>query len=83
MDEDQSIYGFRAAYPEALLNFETDNPKARVLIMDQNYRSNAKISLQERINQIPTHTGLKSIQTTWSLRRKELFGRPGENRLKH
>jgi len=42
-DEDQSIYGFRAAYPEALLNFEKDHPKAKVLIMDQNYRSNAKI----------------------------------------
>lgn len=42
-DEDQSIYGFRAAYPEALLNFEKDHPKAQVLIMDQNYRSNANI----------------------------------------
>lgn len=42
-DEDQSIYGFRAAYPEALLNFEKDHPKAQVLVMDQNYRSNAKI----------------------------------------
>ena len=41
-DEDQSIYGFRAAYPEALLNFEKDHPKAQVLVMDQNYRSNAK-----------------------------------------
>lgn len=42
-DEDQSIYGFRAAYPEALLNFENDHPAAKVLVMDQNYRSNAKI----------------------------------------
>ncbi len=42
-DEDQSIYGFRAAYPEALLNFEKDYPTAKVLVMDQNYRSNAKI----------------------------------------
>jgi DNA helicase-2/ATP-dependent DNA helicase PcrA len=42
-DEDQSIYGFRAAYPDALLNFEKDHPGAKVLIMDQNYRSNAKI----------------------------------------
>lgn len=42
-DEDQSIYGFRAAYPEALLNFEKDHPSAQVLVMDQNYRSNAKI----------------------------------------
>ena len=42
-DEDQSIYGFRAAYPEALLDFEEDHPSAKVLVMDQNYRSNAKI----------------------------------------
>lgn len=42
-DEDQSIYGFRAAYPEALLNFEKDHPSAKVLIMDQNFRSNAAI----------------------------------------
>ncbi len=42
-DEDQSIYGFRAAYPQALLDFEKDHPGARVLVMDQNYRSNAKI----------------------------------------
>ena len=42
-DEDQSIYGFRAAYPDAMLNFEKDHPGAKVLVMDQNYRSNAKI----------------------------------------
>ncbi len=42
-DEDQSIYGFRAAYPEALLNFEKDHPGAKVLVMDKNYRSNALI----------------------------------------
>ncbi|MBR4357132.1 MAG: ATP-dependent helicase [Butyrivibrio sp.] len=42
-DEDQSIYGFRAAYPDALLNFEKDHSSAKVLVMDKNYRSNAKI----------------------------------------
>ena len=42
-DEDQSIYGFRAAYPDALLNFEKDHIGAKVLVMDKNYRSNAKI----------------------------------------
>ncbi len=42
-DEDQSIYGFRAAYPQALLNFEKEHPGAKVLVMDKNYRSNAKI----------------------------------------
>lgn len=42
-DEDQSIYGFRAAYPEALLSFEKDHPNAKVLLMENNFRSNAKI----------------------------------------
>lgn len=42
-DEDQSIYGFRAAYPEALLDFEKVHSNAKVLVMDKNYRSNAKI----------------------------------------
>lgn len=36
-DEDQSIYGFRAAYPEALLNFTKEHPGAKELVMDQNY----------------------------------------------
>ncbi len=42
-DEDQSIYGFRAAYPEALLNFQQDYPDARVLLMETNYRSSKEI----------------------------------------
>lgn len=42
-DEDQSIYGFRAAYPEALLSFEKDHPGARVLLMEKNFRSNGEI----------------------------------------
>ena len=42
-DEDQSIYGFRAAYPEALLNFEKEHPGARVLLMEENFRSKKQI----------------------------------------
>ena len=42
-DEDQSIYGFRAAYPEALLNFEKEHRGAKVLLMEQNYRSGSGI----------------------------------------
>ena len=42
-DEDQSIYGFRAAYPKALLDFSTDHPGARVLLMEENFRSTAQI----------------------------------------
>ena len=42
-DEDQSIYGFRAAYPDALLTFEQHHPGARVLLMEENFRSDASI----------------------------------------
>ena len=42
-DEDQSIYGFRAAYPQALLDFEQDHPGAKVLLMEENFRSDAGI----------------------------------------
>ncbi|HKM34305.1 MAG TPA: ATP-dependent helicase [Lachnospiraceae bacterium] len=42
-DEDQSIYGFRAAYPEALLDFDKNYSNAQVLLMEENFRSNAKI----------------------------------------
>ena len=42
-DEDQSIYGFRAAYPQALLDFEKKHANAKVLLMEENFRSNANI----------------------------------------
>jgi len=42
-DEDQSIYGFRAAYPQALMEFEKVWPGAQVLLMEQNYRSGCEI----------------------------------------
>ena len=38
-DEDQSIYGFRAAFPQALLTFEEDWPGAETLFLETNYRS--------------------------------------------
>ncbi|MBQ7290566.1 MAG: ATP-dependent helicase [Clostridia bacterium] len=42
-DEDQSIYGFRAAYPQALLDFEAEHAHARVLKIGENFRSASKI----------------------------------------
>lgn len=42
-DEDQSIYGFRGAYPSALLNFTNDYANAQVLKMETNYRSDQAI----------------------------------------
>ena len=42
-DEDQSIYNFRAAYSTALLSFPKDHKGAKVLLLEENFRSNAKI----------------------------------------
>ena len=42
-DEDQSIYGFRAAFPQALLEFKKTYPGARILLMERNYRSTPDI----------------------------------------
>ena len=42
-DEDQSIYGFRAAYPQALMDFEKTYPGAQILLMTENYRSREPI----------------------------------------
>ncbi len=43
-DEDQSIYGFRAAEPQKLLDFEKRWPGAQVLFMETNYRSTQEIT---------------------------------------
>ena len=42
-DEDQSIYKFRGAYPEALLQFEKRYANSKVLLMETNYRSTPEI----------------------------------------
>lgn len=42
-DEDQSIYGFRAAYPDALMQFESKYPSAKILKLERNYRSTPEI----------------------------------------
>lgn len=42
-DEDQSIYGFRGAFPQSLLSFQTTWPQGEVLLMETNYRSTRHI----------------------------------------
>lgn len=42
-DEDQTIYGFRGAYPKALLNFRYDYLNPYILRMERNYRSTNQI----------------------------------------
>lgn len=42
-DEDQSIYRFRGAHPQTLLDFPRLYPKARILKMEENFRSSRSI----------------------------------------
>lgn len=43
-DDDQSIYSFRAAEPEYLLNFKDYYPNAKIIVMNENHRSTKNIS---------------------------------------
>ncbi len=42
-DDDQSIFGFRAAEPQYLLDFEQTYPGAKIFRMEQNFRSSPQI----------------------------------------
>lgn len=42
-DDDQSIYHFRGARPEIMLNFTKDYPEAETVLLDVNYRCSSRI----------------------------------------
>ncbi len=62
-DEDQSIYGFRGAYPKALLSFKGNYPNAFVLTMEKNYRSVPEI-VRIASNFVKNNTGHYPKQMT-------------------
>lgn len=57
-DEDQSIYSWRGATVKNILDFEKDYPEARIVLLEQNYRS-TQVILDAAHNVISKNRGRK------------------------
>ncbi len=63
-DEDQSIYRWRGANIENILNFTKDFPEARVIKLEQNYRSTKRII--ETASALIGHNSKRIAKTLWT-----------------
>ncbi len=64
-DDDQSIYGFRGAYPQALFEFSKTYKDAKLFFMEENYRSTKNIvSVSNNFIKTNTLRYIKNISTS-------------------
>ena len=68
-DDAQSIYSFRGARIENILNFQKDYPKHRIFKLEQNYRSTQIIV--NAANSISQRTNVKSPKTFFQKKNRE------------
>ncbi len=65
-DDCQSIYSFRGANYKNILNFEKDYPDARVILLEQNYRSTSTIL--DAANQVIKNNKMRKDKNLWTAR---------------